>query len=204
MKPAATISMLLIAFSFSFAQSGGSETDISQLVKKQIEEVKSKEQKGKETLASQEPTREVSNNVKAEQSLKENREMQFKIFLLVDACFAAALFVLWRRRKAKTAEAEKTAATPTEGSAPSVNKEVLEAEKKANEIKEQLEQVKLTGKKAEELKKIRRSLQTDPMFLNLTGDLVGKKAKQLSISKGEIYLAARIKSQQMAGECLES
>ncbi|HEX2984669.1 MAG TPA: hypothetical protein VHO28_14090, partial [Ignavibacteriales bacterium] len=147
MKPAAIISMLLIAFSFSFAQSGGSETEISQLVKKQIEEVKSKEQKGKEALASQEPAKDAFKNVKAEQSLKENREMQFKIFLLVDACFAAALFVLWRRRKAKTSEAEKTA-VPAQSLEPPVNKEVLEAEKKANEIKEQLEQVKLTGKKA--------------------------------------------------------
>lgn len=203
MKRAAFISIFIIASSFVFAQSGGDGTDISQLVKKQIEEVKSKEQKEKEAMASQEKSQKLTQSGFEDKSAADAREMQFKIFLLVDVSFIAALFVLWRRRKNTKTETDEAGA-PVENPAPIIDKEVLEAEKKANEIKTQLDQIKVTGKKSEELKKIRKSLQTDPMFLNLTGDAIGKKAKQLSISKGEIYLAARIKSKEMAGECLES
>ncbi len=97
----------------------------------------------------------------------------FKIFILVDIFLAALLFLGWKRRKNK------------------IEQEVKSRFKK--NIKK-LREEKIKVRPDEQLGKIRKSLQKHPVVADVNEFEITKQAKELSISKGEIYLAAKLQA----------
>lgn len=155
------------------AQTDSSDTDsvnISSLIQSEIDDIKTKENTNKNSSGSQSAQAENKDN---SVFLGLSETILIRLFLLVDVILVAFLFVIWRRRKER------------------INKE-LKAKFKSNIKKLREERIK--GKEDERLKALRKNLQAHPICGNLNDSSVSSQAKKLSISKGEIYLAAKIKS----------
>ena len=146
---------------------------ISRIIQSQIDSIKSKE------IAADVKKVKTSLNeppVEAEEKdifLGLSEDVLIKVFLLMDACFAAALFIMWRRRKQRIEKEQKV-----------IFKDNIR----------KLREERIKGKEDVRLKALRKNLQTHAICANLNDNAVANQAKKLSISKGEIYLAAKIKS----------
>lgn len=161
----------------SFAQTDSSKSDsvnISSYIQSEIESIKTKETAKKQINENEAGLiEEQAENKESGVFLGLSEGTLIKIFLLVDAALVAFLFLIWRRRKERIAKE-------------------LKAKFKSNIKKLREERIK--GKEDERLNNLRKNLQAHPICSNLTDNSVSTQAKKLNISKGEIYLAAKIKS----------
>lgn len=97
-----------------------------------------------------------------------------KIFILLDISLAAVLFVLWRRRKIRVIKAEK--------------------KKFKNNIIKLRREDKFASKTDAKLNTLRKRMQLDPVCNDPDDPILTKHAKRLSVSVGELHLAAKLKS----------
>lgn len=147
---------------------------ISRFIQSQIDSIKSKEAvvkdvKKNETSINKTPTKTEEKEI----FLGLSESVMIKIFLLMDACFAAVLFIMWKRRKQRIEKEQKV-----------IFKDNIR----------KLREERIKGKEDARLKALRKNLQTHAICANVSDTAIANQAKKLSISKGEIYLAAKIKS----------
>jgi hypothetical protein len=105
-----------------------------------------------------------------------SKEMTIKLSIMGSVSFMAFLFVIVRRKKLNTKKTIKRD-----------NKDGIKL------IREE----RVKDKKDSKLSQIRNKLIGSTSAYNLTNDSVSKNARELNIAKGEIYLAARIKSHEL-------
>lgn len=96
-----------------------------------------------------------------------------KIFILTDVSLGLILFVLWRRRNVKIKNVEKSW----------LKKNIMK-----------LREDKITARDNKELRKLRKKLILEPITKSVNPEYISQFAKQQSISKGELLLAARLNS----------
>lgn len=97
----------------------------------------------------------------------------FKGFILVEAVLIASLYILWRRSRVRAGKASKERF-------------------KKNIIRLRSERIKTPIN--DKMGELRKSLHQSPdVRLTTDEELLTKQAKKLSISKGELMLAARLK-----------
>jgi hypothetical protein len=155
----------------SYAQKDSSKTDtvsISSIIHSQIETIKSKETP--KEIRKPDLSKKAENNTVF---LGLSESMLIRIFIFVDILLVTVLFIIWRRRKQRIAAELKA--------------------KFKNNIRK-LREERIKGKDDLRLKTLRKNLQSHAICNDLNDKLVTDQAKKLSISKGEIYLAAKIKS----------
>jgi len=105
-----------------------------------------------------------------------SKEMTIKLSIMGSVSFAAFLVVIVRRKKLDT---KKTIKRDTKDGIKLIREE------------------RVKDKKDSKLSQIRNKLIGSTSAFQLTNDSVSKNARELNIAKGEIYLAARIKSHEL-------
>ena len=186
---------LLIILIFSAAQILSAQTeskieantiDIREMVKEQIEEIRkaeSMDEKNAETGESvtnkaaliEKPAGENKsgaevNSYSRESTLSGIDSSLIKLFVLVEASLLAAMILIYRRRK--------------------ISEKPEETNLKENIMK--LREEKIEGVNDKKLAQLRKSLKNQRLEVKDMGRSITKKAKKMSLSKGEVHLAAKL------------
>ena len=111
----------------------------------------------------------------------ENTDIVLKTAFLLAVSIVAFIIILLRRRKSRPKELQETSLKK--------NVRMLREEKMEFNINP-------------ELKMMRKRLLHDPSINFTSRDSISRTARELNISKGELMLAASIKSHEMAKSCL--
>ncbi len=158
--------------------------NISQMVLAQIDAARKKqmEEKNQPTKLVETTTVKVqpasSTNFIADwvKSLAISEDTMVKIIIIGSATFIAVIFISFRRLKYSKKYSVK------------------------NDLKNGIKLIreeKVFGKKDEKLSSVRNKLAGSPSSYQLSNESVSRNARDLNIAKGEIYLAARIKSHEL-------
>ena len=190
MKKLVLIIILFFAAQILYAQPEmkieANTIDIREMVNKQIEEIRTAEAKEENRLEADESELKISSaetetevaNESGSQVKTYSRESMLsgidsslvRIFVLIEASLLAAMVLVYRRRKI-SAKPEK-------------------ANLKENIMK--LRDDKIEGSNDEKLAQLRKSLKNQRLEVKNMGRSITKKAKKLSVSKGEVHLAAKL------------
>ncbi len=190
MKKLVLIIILFFAAQILYAQPEmkieANTIDIREMVNKQIEEIRTAEAKEENRLEADESELKISPaetetevaNESGSQVKTYSRESMLsgidsslvRIFVLIEASLLAAMVLVYRRRKI-SAKPEK-------------------ANLKENIMK--LRDDKIEGSNDEKLAQLRKSLKNQRLEVKNMGRSITKKAKKLSVSKGEVHLAAKL------------
>lgn len=166
--------LLAISFCYSYGQNiipENNDVNVKSYVDKQIKEAKTKnDAKKSQTLTVKKNKIEPSFSLSA--FLIDYKDSILKGFFLIDASILAALVILWRRRRLKI-ESLKSELIKNNIDLIREEKIGLKLSKKNDNKKS-----KLFGKESISIK---------------NGESITKLAKKLSISKGEVHLAAKMK-----------
>lgn len=104
---------------------------------------------------------------------KADDHLFLKLFIVAEVTIAAALIILWRRRRSEIQRAEKS----------HLKKNIMK-----------LREEKVLVPRDKNLGMLRKKLQASSKITKLNKAAKARQAKKLSISTGEIELAARLKS----------
>ena len=163
-------------------QSGTDSVNISQMVQAQIEAARKKQLEQQSQSSLPVVLKAKENKAGEETTFAEMRKMIplsdnliMKFFILGSAGFLASIFIFIRRLQSK--------------------KKSVNCDLKKN-IK-LLREEKIFSPKDKKLSGLRTKLAGAPSTFELSNKAVARNAREMNIAKGEIYLAAKIKSHEM-------
>ncbi|MBI9073178.1 MAG: hypothetical protein JEY94_16365 [Melioribacteraceae bacterium] len=176
MKLKVLILIILISFGSAFAQKivPGNKNDVNirSYVDKQIKDAENKNSDKKVSVNKAKKESAIISKVSINNFLVNNKSSLLKAFFLFDASILAAIVIFWRRRNQKI-KAYKSSMVSDNIQLIREEKIGLEYSKKSNKRRS-----KLFGKGS---------------FKVESGESITRLAKKLSISKGEVHLAAKMK-----------
>lgn len=160
-------------------QNSANEINLDSLVASQISAAQAKQLKEKEQAAITEKVQVAQPVKKAEEAasfLGLDDTLLLKIEILLGAIFIAAIVIVVRRLKLKKKPVKKN-------------------------LKSAIQSIRVEKpfvKQNEDLKTIRENLQLNTLQLGSGQDSLTRKARELHIAKGELILAAKIKSYELS------